>query len=85
MKDLKLLTEIDSSLARGKHPEDMYDEMNHKSEKCAEVLVPDRVKAQFVVGAYVANQTAFTARDESGRRANLDYRCRHLADRVDCI
>ena len=36
-------------------------------------------------GAQVANQTAFTARDESGRRANLDYRCRHLADRVDCI
>ena len=41
-----------------KHPEDMYDEMSHKSEKCAEVLVPDRVEAAFVVGAYVANQNA---------------------------
>jgi hypothetical protein len=40
-----------------KHP-DMYDEMSHKSEKCAEVLVPDRVEARFLVGAYVANQTA---------------------------
>ena len=41
-----------------KHPEDMYDEMSHKSEKCAEVLVPDRVEVRFVVGAYVANQNA---------------------------
>lgn len=32
-----------------KHPEDMYDEMSHKSEKCAEVLVPDRAEARFVM------------------------------------
>ena len=43
-----------------KHPDDMYDEMNHKSEKCAEILVPDRVESRFVLGAYVANQTALT-------------------------
>src|SRR5262249_41013857 len=42
------------------HPDDPYDEMSHKSEKCAEVLVPDRVDAQFIVGAYVANQVALT-------------------------
>jgi hypothetical protein len=40
------------------HPDDPYDEMSHKSEKCAEVLVPDRVEAHFVAGAYVANQMA---------------------------
>ena len=40
---------------------DPYEQMNHKSEKCAEVLVPDRVAAQFMVGAYVANQTALVA------------------------
>ena len=40
------------------HPDDPYDEMSHKSEKCAEVLVPDRVDVQFIVGAYVANQEA---------------------------
>jgi ssDNA thymidine ADP-ribosyltransferase, DarT len=40
------------------HPNDLFDEMSHKSEKCAEVLVPDRVNAQFIVGAYVANQAA---------------------------
>ncbi len=44
-----------------KHPEDVYDEMSLKSEKCAEVLVPDRAEARFVMGAYVANQTALTA------------------------
>jgi hypothetical protein len=35
------------------HPDDAYDEMSHKSEKCAEVLVPDRVDVQFIAGAYV--------------------------------
>jgi hypothetical protein len=44
-----------------KHPEDMYDEMSHKSEKCSEVLVPDRVEARLAMGAYVANQTALAA------------------------
>ena len=44
-----------------KHPEDLYDEMSHKSEKCAEVLVPDRLEARFVMGAYVANQNALRA------------------------
>lgn len=50
------------------HPGDPYDEMSHKSEKCAEVLVPDRVDAQLIVGAYVANQVAL----ETFQR--LDYR-----------
>ena len=44
-----------------KHPEDMYDEMSHKSEKCAEILAPDRVEARLVTGAYVANQVALVA------------------------
>ena len=43
------------------HPNDPYEEMSHKSEKCAEVLVPDRVEAHFIIGAYVANDTAFAA------------------------
>ncbi|HLE62840.1 MAG TPA: DUF4433 domain-containing protein [Pyrinomonadaceae bacterium] len=40
------------------HPDDFYEERRHKSEKCAEVLVPDRVDGQFIAGAYVANQVA---------------------------
>lgn len=41
-----------------KHPADPFEEMNHKSEKCAEVLVLDRVDARFVTSGYVANQAA---------------------------
>ncbi len=40
------------------HPQDAYDEMSHKSEKCAEVLVPDCVMPSFLLGAYVANEVA---------------------------
>ncbi|MFH0796115.1 MAG: DUF4433 domain-containing protein [Candidatus Omnitrophota bacterium] len=40
------------------HPEDPIEEMRHKSEKCAEVLVPNRVDPHFLIGAYVANPTA---------------------------
>jgi ssDNA thymidine ADP-ribosyltransferase DarT-like protein len=43
------------------HPDDLYEERRHKAEKCAEVLVPDRIDPQLVNGAYVANQTAFVS------------------------
>jgi hypothetical protein len=42
------------------HPDDLIEERRHKAEKCAEVLVPDRVEAPLLVGAYVSNQTALT-------------------------
>jgi len=54
-----------------KHPKDMYDEMSHKSEKCAEVLVPDRIDARLVTGAYVANQLALV----TFQGLEPDYRC----------
>jgi hypothetical protein len=43
------------------HPDDFYDERLHKSQKCAEVLVPQRVNTKFITGAYVANQKALDA------------------------
>lgn len=43
------------------HRDDLYDERRHKAEKCAEVLVPDRIDAQLVISAYVANQTALAS------------------------
>jgi hypothetical protein len=43
-----------------KHPNDLIDEWQHKSEKCAEVLVPDRVETKFIVGAYVASDAALS-------------------------
>lgn len=36
------------------HPDDPTEERSHKSMKCAEVLVPDRVDPRFIVGAYVS-------------------------------
>jgi len=42
------------------HPNDYYDQLRHKSEKCAEVLVPDRVQPELIVGACVANQAALS-------------------------
>lgn len=38
--------------------QDPFQEWEHKSIKCAEVLVPDRVEPRFIVGAYVANAAA---------------------------
>lgn len=39
------------------HPEDQILEWRHKSIKCAEVLVPQRISAEHVLGAYVSNPT----------------------------
>jgi len=56
------------------HPDDFLDERSHKAEKCAEVLVPDRVDAQLVTGAYVANQTALTTFQSLGTRSAVRIR-----------
>jgi hypothetical protein len=41
-----------------KHPENEVTEWEHKSRMCAEVLVPDVVPNQYIVGAYVSCATA---------------------------
>ena len=38
-----------------------YDAWESKSIKCAEVLIPDRVEPKYIIGAYVANETALKA------------------------
>lgn len=43
------------------HSENEYEEWAHKSVKCAEVLVPDKVDPKYILGAYIANQTALDA------------------------
>jgi hypothetical protein len=43
------------------HPNNQYEEWAHKSAKCAEVLVPDKVDSIYILGAFVANQTALAA------------------------
>ncbi len=46
---------------RWTHPDDLIEEWEHKSIKCAEVLVPDRVNATQVTGAYVSGATSQAA------------------------
>ncbi len=47
------------------HPEDQIAEWRHKSMKCAEVLVPDAVAPNFILGAYVSCK-------ESGQQLSAD-------------
>jgi len=56
------------------HPDDFYEERRHKSEKCAEVLVPDRVNVRLITGAYVANQLALA--EFQGLDSELSVRTR---------
>lgn len=37
------------------HP-DLIEKWRHSAQKCAEVLVPDRVPPEYIFGAYVSNQ-----------------------------
>jgi len=41
--------------------QNQFDYWEQKSIKCAEILVPDRVESKYILGAYVANQTALKA------------------------
>lgn len=41
-----------------RNPPDPIEEYKHAGEKCAEVLVPCKIDAQYIVGAYVANNNA---------------------------
>lgn len=41
-----------------KHSDNQYKEMEYKSVKCSEVLIPNKVESKYILGAYVANQTA---------------------------
>jgi hypothetical protein len=43
------------------HQDDLYDQARHKAEKCAEVLVPDKIETAAIIGAYVANLLAMAS------------------------
>jgi hypothetical protein len=50
---------LDYIFARNwKHPEDQIEEWRHSSAKCAEVLIPEKIPAKFLLGAYVVNRAA---------------------------
>ena len=49
-----------------KHPNNQITEWQHSSTKCAEVLVPDCVEPQYIIGAYVCNRRAEKALKDVG-------------------
>ncbi len=50
------------------NPADPFDERERKAIKCAEVLVPDSVDQEFLIGAYVGNGRALRAFEVLGTR-----------------
>src|SRR5258707_1883861 len=60
------LLDFDSIFAMNwRHPNDEFAYRRHRLRKCAEVLVPNIVNPQFLMGAYVVNE------DSSARFCNL--------------
>ena len=50
------LLDVDATFALDwRHPGDVIAEIRHRSQKCAEVLVPHCVKPEFLIGAYVVD------------------------------
>ena len=41
-----------------RHPGDPIAYQRHKSQKCAEVLVPGKIEPNYIIGAYVVNDSA---------------------------
>ncbi|RYD36174.1 MAG: DUF4433 domain-containing protein [Verrucomicrobiaceae bacterium] len=58
---------LDDIFARNwKHPDDQIKEWRHKTAKCAEVLIPNCIPIQFLLGAYVLNETVERELQSSG-------------------
>jgi len=51
---------------------DQFEEWEHKSIKCAEVLVPGRVAPGYLIGAYVSNRSTVNRLIEVGIRDNIE-------------
>ncbi len=49
-----------------RHPNDPIDFYRHKSQKCAEVLVPYEVPPEYILGIYVVNREIQTQLEEKG-------------------
>ena len=53
------LLDLEAIYARDwRHPDDVIAYFRHKSQKCAEFLVPDRLPPEFIKGAFVVSITA---------------------------
>ncbi len=55
------------------HPDDLIALYRHRSQKCAEILVPHRVDPSFILGAYVINNaTAIQLRSKCDLQIHID-------------
>lgn len=63
------LLDFDDIFARDwTHPDDQIREWRHKSRKCAEILVPNKVSPSMITGAIVADSTARSRLIKAGFR-----------------
>jgi hypothetical protein len=61
------LLDFDDIYARDwRHPDNQIREWQHKSSKCAEALVPQRVHPNLLIGAYVVDEAARTRLNQIG-------------------
>ena len=58
--------------ANWKHPDNQIEEWRHSSAKCAEALIPHRIPADYLLGAYVVNATVRTKLEELGFALPID-------------
>jgi hypothetical protein len=56
------------------HPDNRLEEWAHKSAKCAEVLMPDRIESKYILSAYVANETALRTFQELNIQLTVSIR-----------
>ena len=67
------LLDFDDIYARDwRHPDDEIQEWRHKSRKCAEVLIPHRVEATLLIGAYVVDAAADARLKQQGFTLPVD-------------
>jgi hypothetical protein len=53
---------------------DQYEAWELKSKKCAEVLIPNRIEPKYILGAFVANQTALESLKKLERELPVDIK-----------
>lgn len=58
--------QLDQIYAEDWRHEDQIAYWRHKSQKCAEVLIPHQITPDYIIGAYVVNQTAQAALQNRG-------------------
>jgi ssDNA thymidine ADP-ribosyltransferase, DarT len=59
-----------------RHPNDRITYLRHRSQKCAEVLVPHCIEPKFLTGAYVVNEVTATKLKALGFNLSITVDCK---------